>query len=66
MSQPASAVCDWTTVLRAAEHLLFRRTCMWNHGPLWYVEFDHDGPGSLSRDIVIDGDEVRTVSDCDV
>ena len=66
MQTLASCVCDWTTVLRSAEHLLFKRTHMWDHGPLHYCEFAYSGPGSLSRDIVLDGDEVRTVADADV
>ena len=68
MQQLASCVCDWTTVLRAAASgfRFIRPPRMWDHGPLYYCEFYYYGQGSLARDIVLDGDEVRTVADRDV
>lgn len=60
----ASTVADWLTVIRAAETLLFSRVTYWREWDLHYCEFAH--PGRLSRDIVLDGDEVRTVEDADV
>ena len=60
----ACAVADWLTVLRAAEALRFSRVVRWDNGSLWFCEFEHEG--RLSRDIVIDGDMVRTVDDVDV
>ena len=65
MQQLASCICDWLTVLRAAESLRFQRALPWGDG-LWFVSWSYSGPGSLSRDIIIDGDEVRTVADADV
>ena len=63
-TQPAAAVCSWTTVLRAAEALRFSKVTYWREWDLHYCEFAH--PGRLCRDIVLDGDEVRTVEDADV
>ena len=60
----ACAVADWLTVLRASEGLLFTRVVSWDGHRLWFCEFTHDG--RLCRDIVIDGDDVRTVADADV
>ena len=60
----ASAVADWLTVLRASEALQFTRVVSWDGQRMWFCEFAHDG--RLFRDIVIDGDEVRTVADADV
>jgi hypothetical protein len=60
----AAAVADWLTVLRAAEDLRFSRVVRWDHGSMWFCEFEHEG--RLSRDIVIEGDEVWTVDDADV
>ena len=73
-TQPAAAVVDWLTVLRAAETLKFSRVVPWgdaritglsHSGRLWFVEFAA-ASGRLCRDIVLDGDEVRTVEDADV
>jgi hypothetical protein len=64
-TQPAAAVCSWTTVLRAAEALRFSKVTYWDRWSLHYCEFQHH-PGRLCRDIVLDGDEVWTKEDADV
>jgi hypothetical protein len=64
MQQLASCTADWLTVLRASESLRFTRVVSWDGAALWFCEFAH--PGRLSRDIVMDGDEARTVEDADV
>jgi hypothetical protein len=64
-TQPAAAVADWLTVLRAAEKLRFSKVTYWREWDLHYCEFAA-ASGRLCRDIVLDGGEVRTVEDCDV
>jgi len=61
----ASAVADWITVLRSAEQMLFTKVTYWRRWDHHYCEFAPP-PGRLCRDIVIEGDEVRTVEDADV
>ena len=62
----ASSVADWTLILRAAEQMRFTRAVPWDGRALWFVEFAPPPIGRLHRDLIVDGDTVRTRADEDV
>lgn len=62
----ASTVAHWITVMRAADEMRFTRVVPWDRNGLWFCEFAAPTSGRLHRDLILDGDTVRTAPDEDV